>query len=252
MLKLSIIIPAYNEAKRIIKTLNNYYRFFHRKFRNDFEIIIVPNNCTDNTFDVVKKFSRNKKNIIIKNIPYFVGKGGAIREAVYLARGKFVGFVDADNSTKPSAFYNLYTKINGYDGIIASRWIAGAIVNKKQPLTRRIASRTFNLLVRTLFRINLRDTQCGAKLFRQAPLLKIIPQLSTTQWAFDIDLLYKFKISNYSIKEIPTVWDDDPNSKLNVIKASTEMFLAIIRLRLIHSPFKFIVDAYGVLTKRFK
>ena len=76
--------------------------------------------------------------------------------------------------------------------------------------------------------------------------------LSITQWAFDIDLLYKFKISNYSVKEIPTVWDDDPNSKLNVIKASTEMFLAIIRLRLIHSPFKFIVDAYGVLTKRFK
>ena len=244
MLKLSIIIPAYNEENRIINTLQDYYNFFSKKFRDQFEIIVVPNNCNDNTFDVVKNFSKNKEHIKIKNIPYFVGKGGAIRDGIYIANGELIGFVDADNSTNPDAFYELYNNINGYDGIIASRWIKGAVINKKQPLSRRIASRSFNILVRTIFGLNVRDTQCGSKLFKRKPLLEIIPKLSTTRWAFDVDLLYKLKLNNYKVVEIPTIWNDNPDSKLNIKKASFEMFLAISRLRLIHSPFKFIVALY--------
>ncbi len=247
MKKLSIIIPAYNEESRILATLDSYYNFFNNKFKDDFELIVVPNNCKDNTTKLVNSFSKKHKNVVCYEINYFVGKGGAVIEGFKLAKGQFIGFVDADDSTKADAFYDLYKNINNYDCVIASRWIKGAIINKKQPIMRRIASRTFNIIIRLLFRINVRDSQCGAKIFRRKVLLEIIPNLTTTRWAFDVDLLYQLKNKDFTIKEIPTVWNDNPNSKLNVKRASIEMFFAIGRLRLIHSPFKFIVIAYDKL-----
>ena len=250
MVKLSIIIPAYNEAGRIEKTLISYYTFFSKNIK-DFEIIIVPNNCSDNTFEIVKKFSHSKKNIKIKNITHYVGKGGAIIEGFKIAKGDYIGFTDADNATNAEAFFELYKNIEDYDGIIASRWIKGAKINRKQPIFRRVASRVFNVFVRILFGIKLRDTQCGAKLFKKEKLMLVLPELVTTRWAFDVDLLYKFKLKNYKVVEIATEWTDDPNSKLNIKKASLEMFFAISRLRLIHSPFRFIVDIYDNLANIF-
>ncbi len=252
MIKLSIIIPAYNEEKRIVNTLRSYYTFFLNKLGKEFELIVVPNNCSDDTPKIVQNFANKHPGVLCYNIPYYVGKGGAVLEGFKLAKGKCAGFVDADSSTSPDAYYDLYVNINDYGGIIASRWIKGAVINKKQPLVRRIASRVFNIIVRMLFRINLRDSQCGAKLFKREHLMKIIPKLVTTRWAFDVDLLYQFKKSGFKIKEIPTVWNDNPDSTLNVKKASIEMFLAVSRLRLIHSPFKFIVAIYDKIASRIK
>ena len=153
-------------------------------------------------------------------------------------------------STKPEEFYELYKKIDNYDGIIASRWMKESVVSPKQPLIRRIASRVFNILIRTLFGLKLKDTQCGAKMFKRQALIKVIHRMVTTRWAFDVDLLYQLKRNGFIIKEIPTVWSDDTNSKLNVKKASIEMFLAVSRLRLMYSPFKFIIKAYDCGMKR--
>ncbi len=243
-MKLSIIIPAYNEEKRIVNTLLEYHNFFYKKLKKDFEIIVIPNNCKDKTPQVVRNISKKYEQIKSKNMPYFCGKGGAVIEGFKTAKGELIGFVDADNSTKPETFYELYKKIEDSDCIIASRWINGAKVSPKQTITRRIASRTFNVLVRILFGIKISDTQCGAKLFKREPLLEVLPKLVTTRWAFDVDLLYKLKLHHYKIKEIPTTWSDNIDSKLNVKKAAVEMFLAITRLRLVHSPFKFIVKVY--------
>ncbi len=244
MIKLSIIIPAYNEEFRIINTLNSYYNFFYEIYKNNFEIIVVANNCKDKTTLIVKKFMENKKQVKLLDIVTNVGKGGAIIEGFNIAKGELLGFVDADNSTKPEAFNDLILNIKNNDGIIASRWMKKSKVSPKQSLKRRIASRTFNILIRLLFKIKLSDTQCGAKLFKKEAIKNVIYKLGITRWAFDIDLLYLLKRNNFKIIEIPTVWSDAPGSNLNVRKASFEMFLAIIRLRFIYSPFKFIVKLY--------
>lgn len=251
MKELSIIIPAYNEEKRIIKTLNSYYNFFSKKLKN-FEIIIVPNNCNDRTPEISYKFSKKHKNCVSYNIPYFVGKGGAVIEGFKIAKGKYIGFVDADMSTKPEAFYELFLNMDNFNGIIASRWMKDSIVSPKQPLMRRIASRGFNIIIKVLFGLKVNDSQCGAKLFKRKELFEVIPRLSTTRWAFDVDLLYQFKRNGFKIKEIPTVWKDEANSKLNVKKASIEMFLAVSRLRLVYSPFNFVVKAYDKIVKWIK
>ena len=246
MKKLTIIIPAHNEEKRIRTTLDRYSNFFNKNYKNKFEILIIPNGCKDNTVKIVREYSKKYKFIKYKNIIEPLGdKGKAVIMGFKKANSELIGFVDADNSTTAEAFFDLVKTIGDYDGIIASRWIKGSIVEPKQTIKRRIASRVFNLFVRILFGLNLIDTQCGAKLFKKEAIKKVAPKIGITKWAFDIDLLYQLKRAGYKVKEIPTVWKDTPDSKLNLKKVSVEMFLAIIRLRLIYSPFKFIVTMYN-------
>ncbi len=245
--KVSIIIPAYNEEKRIGKTLKSYTEYFDKQYKENYEIIVIPNNCTDKTEEVVAQF-----NVRTHTIPNINDKGMAVRAGFRVADTDLIGFVDADGSTPPEAFDDLIKNINNYDGIIASRWMQGAQVSPKQPLTRRIASRTFNLLVRTFFGLKLHDSQCGAKLFTKKCAKETIEKLDITRWAFDVDFLFKAKKLGFKITEIPTVWADDPNSVLNVKKASIEMFLALLRLRLVYSPLKGVVTIYDKLPESLK
>jgi len=239
MKDLTIIIPAYNEEKRIGNTLEEYIKFFKDKLGNNFEIIVILNGCKDDTLNVVKKYD-----VKFKNIKEAIGKGGAIIEGFKIAEGKFIGFVDADNATPPWAFYDLYKNINDKDGIIASRWIKGAKIGKKQSFSRRFASRGFNILVRLFFDIGVNDTQCGAKLFRKEAVKKVVNKLGITSYGFDIDLLYLMKRNGFKVIEIATEWNEPGESHLNIKKTSYEMFLSVIRLRLIYSPFKIIVKIY--------
>lgn len=247
MIELSIIIPAYNEEHRIRKTLYDYGDFFSKKFKERFEILVVLNGCTDNTLGIVKEARKKRKQIKYLDIKERIGKGGAVIQGFKLAKGALVGFVDADNSTSAKAYYDLVLNIDGYDAIIASRWVKGSVISKKQPIFRRVGSRGFNILVRVLFGIGVYDSQCGAKLFKKGVVKKIINKVGITQWAFDIDLLYQVKRNKFHILESPTVWIDHENSKFSLRKNVLQMFLSVVRLRLMYSPFKFIVEAYNLL-----
>ncbi|HLC62737.1 MAG TPA: dolichyl-phosphate beta-glucosyltransferase [Candidatus Nanoarchaeia archaeon] len=247
MVKLSIIIPAYNEEKRIEKTLVEYCDFFKGKI--DFEIHVVINGCVDNTLGVLKKIAKKYKQINFVDIGKVGSKGAAVNYGFKIAEGELIGFVDADLATKPDSFYDLVQNIEGYDGVIASRWIEGAKIDKKQPFTRIFAGRSFNFLVNLFFNLRIKDTQCGAKLFRKKAIKIVCNELGITRWAFDVDLLYQMKKHGFKIKEIPTTWTEPGGGHL---KSSTiiDMFLAILRLRLIYSPFKFIVKLYDMLPRR--
>lgn len=243
MKKLAIIIPAYNEEKRIGKTLEAYGTFFKQLRKNnllDTKIIIVINNTTDRTEEIVKEYSRIFPFIDCLNFKQ-KGKGFAIIQGfAYGLQHDFdlIGFVDADMSTSPEAFYDLINNIGHCGGIIASRYLRGSKVDPRQTFTRRFISRIFNFITRSFFRMNYRDTQCGAKIFRKDILRRVIDKLGMTQWAFDIDLLYQFKKNNIAIKEFPTIWSDKESSKLKIKKTSIQMLFAIIQLRMINSPFK--------------
>ena len=240
MSKLSIVIPAYNEEKRLPGTLKNYMKFFDEKLPNDYEIVIVSNNCKDATPKLVEEFSKQYKPVTYTNKfkHDYIGKGGAVIEGFKIAEGDNIGFVDADGSTPPEYFYDLLHNMGTKDGIIASRWMPGAKVEIKQTITRQIASRSFNFLINTLFSLNIKDTQCGAKIFKKKAIKSILPELITFYWAFDTDLLYSMKRKGFIVKEIPTKWDDAEGSVLNVKNASQQMLKSIIRLRLHHSPFR--------------
>ncbi|MFH0878387.1 MAG: hypothetical protein V2A34_01610, partial [Lentisphaerota bacterium] len=147
-------------------------------------------------------------------------------------------------STPPDAMDDLFEHIGDAGMIIASRWMKGAEVSPRQPLKRRVASRIFNLLVRNLFNVKITDTQCGAKVLTHEVLESVLPHLGLTRWAFDVDLVFQVKRLGYSITERPTRWRDVSGSRLHVTQASLEMFIAIVRLRLLYSPFKALVTLY--------
>jgi len=239
-MKIIIIIPAYNEEKRINKTLESYAKYFKKLKKQkkiDFEILVVLNACSDNTLGVVKKNKFKELSILdLKD----GGKGFAIIEGFnYALDGKndLIGFVDADMATSPEAFYDLIENMGNYDGVIGSRWLKNSKAKRK--FIKRITSGGFNFLVRSLFLFSYRDTQCGAKIFRKEVIEKCLGNLELTKWAFDVNLLYVCKRNGFRIKEHPTIWHDQEDSKIaNLSKTSIQMFLGVVRLRLIYSFFE--------------
>lgn len=256
-MKLSIIMPAYNEERRIGRTLDAYSAYFEtlRKTRKlDYEILIVINNTTDRTLEVVKKYQKSNKRILSLNLAEG-GKGYAITEGFKDALKRdsdLIGFVDADLATPPEAYYALVKGLGNHDSAIASRWIPGSIIKTKQTLLRKLMSMGFNFWVRSLFLMPYRDTQCGAKLFRRKAVHAVVNELGITRWAFDVDLIHKIRKKRFRIKEVPTIWEDKKDSKLDIVKVPFEMFSGIVRLRLINSPFSFIVRAYDSLPGKNK
>ena len=244
-MKLSLIIPACNEEGRIGPMLDRYLPFFLDRYGSDVEFVVVVNGNQDGAEGVVQGYKDRFPllNCLIESGS--IGKGGAVMVGINRAQGELVGFVDADGSTPPEAFQDLVERMEDADAIIASRWCSGADVSPKQPLRRRIASRGFNLITRILFGLRLTDTQCGAKLMRREAVLRVMPELGVTQWAFDVDMLFQLRRHGYRIREIPTVWHDVEGSKLEVVRVSVEMFFALVRLRLAHSPFRGLVKFYN-------
>jgi glycosyltransferase involved in cell wall biosynthesis len=256
---ISIVIPAHNEEKRIGKTLETYGKFFSDKKKEkeikDFEIIVVINNTQDKTEETVKEFSKKYKEIRYLNFKTG-GKGFAIIEGFKDAlkrNNELIGFVDADMATPPEAFYDMIKNIKNYDGIITDRWDKKSKIIPRQSLFRRFISRGYNIIVRTLFLMPFRDTQCGAKVFRRKILEGNIYKIISSQWNFDVALLFCLKKeANARIKSTPTLWHDEKGSKVNLKKTPIMMFISLVRLRLLHSPFKFIVRAYRKLPEKLK
>lgn len=253
MPNLSIIIPAYNEEKRIGKTLESYTNYLNNKKIN-YEILVVINNTSDKTEKVVKFYKKKNKKIRYLNFKRG-GKGFAVFEGFKnsLARkNDLIGFVDADLATPPEAFYALIRQIGNNDGIIASRWSKKSLIKTKQTFLRKITSKGFNFLVRSILFLNFTDTQCGAKLFKKRAVELIIKDPYLTEWAFDIALLYNLKKQGFCVREIPTIWEDKSGSKLDLKFVPIQMFSSIMRIRLLNSPFKFIVRFYDKLPNKVK
>ena len=232
-MKISIIIPAYNEEGRIEKTVRTYHNFFSEK-NVSFELVVVLNGCADNTIGVIERVRNDlTTNTIVIIDMQQAGKGLAIKAgfANALVRDNdLIGFVDADMATAPEAFYDLVTNIGDNDGIIASRYMPGAQIFPPRPAYKRYGSRIiYEPFVWLLFGLSYYDLQCGAKLFKRSVLEHITPQLTVTQWAFDVELLYLCKKAGYTIKEIPTVWHDQADSKLT-LRGGLRMFGTLFKV----------------------
>ena len=235
-----LLIPAYNEEDRISSTLLAYWESLKQDFEGAFKIVVVINGCRDRTEDVVRSVANGRPEIAWMVFEEAIGKGGALIEGLRLApEADLIGYVDADGATPPRAFLELVQVCErpGVDCSIGSRWISGAIVTQKQPNHRRFMSRCFHLMVQTLFRMGIRDTQCGAKLIKRVAVESIHDALRIADMAFDLNLLYALKRHGFHIVEHPTEWEDQLGSKVRIGKTSLVMALSAIRLRLVYSPF---------------
>ena len=213
MPSISLVIPAYNEEKRLLPVMQNYYKHLKKNFK-EFELIVVPNNCSDNTPKIAQDFAKKNPNIKVIIIKEKVGKGGAVIEGLKAARFDLVAFTDSDESVSPQEFQKIVSAIDSCDAAIGSRALKESIIPKKQPFIRHFQGRMFRILVNFLFGLNIKDSQCGAKVFKKNAIKKTLPMIKLKGWAFDVNILWELKKNNFSIKEVPIIWIDDKNTKL--------------------------------------
>ena len=235
---LLILIPAYNEEARIEPVLRDYAQFFGRNYSGEFQIVVVLNGCTDDTLGVVRRVAAEFPTVQALEFREAIGKGGALIEGLKLAaHADLIGYTDADGATPPHAFLALIRHIGEADCVVGSRWVQGAVIHQSQASHRQFASRVFHVIVQFFFRLNIHDTQCGAKVMKRAVVEKIHPYLRIADMAFDINLLVSIKRAGFRILEVPTEWTDQAGSKVVLFHSSLTMFLSTLRVRLIYSPF---------------
>lgn len=239
---LLLLIPAYNEERRIEPVLRDYATYFEKYHAGKFQLVVVLNGCIDDTIGVVRRVAQDHPQISALEFAEPIGKGGALIEGLKLAPlADLIGYVDADGATPPAAYHDLVRRTSEADCVIGSRWLPGAVLHQAQTSKRQFASRIFHRIVQLLFRMNIRDTQCGAKVMRRQAVEKIHSALRITDMAFDINLLYALKRNGFRILEVPTEWTDKVGSKVTLGRTSLSMLLSTIRLWLIYTPiYKFL------------
>lgn len=233
MKSLSIIIPAFNESKRIQFALKTIVQYLENRF--DYEIIVIDDGSTDNTFDSVMEIIKNNQKIkYLKNEKNY-GKGFSIKKGMLCAKKEYLLFSDADLSTPIEEVEKLIKYLEeGYDIAIGSRSLKDSEILIKQPFYRRIIGKTFNLLVKFFGLAEFNDTQCGFKLFKKEVALEIFKKVKIDHFAFDVEVLYLAKKKGYSIKEVPVQWKNSPASRIKPLLDSLKMFIDLIKIRFIY------------------
>ena len=226
---LSIIIPAYNEETRLPDTLNKVASFLGTQSYSH-EVLIVNNNSTDRTEEIIKDYCSRYPDMqgLFEEEP---GKGAAVRCGMLQAQGEFVFMCDADLSMPIEELVNfLPPKLEGIDISIASREAPGSI-RYHEPHFRHFGGRMMNWLIQLFILPGLNDTQCGFKCFSKEAAKDLFNHQTLPGWSFDIELIYIAHQRGYKIQEIPIPWYYHQESKVNAVRDALQILLDIQTIR---------------------
>ena len=222
---LSIIIPAYNEETRLPGTLNKVGSFLDTQTYTS-EVLIVNNNSTDRTEEIIKDYCSRYPNMqpLFEEEP---GKGAAVRCGMLHAQGEFAFMCDADLSMPIEELNNfLPPQLEGIDISIASREAPGSI-RYHEPHFRHLGGRLMNWLIQLFILPGLNDTQCGFKCFSAKATKDLFNHQTLPGWSFDIELLYIARQRGYKIQEIPIPWYFHQESKVYAVRDAPQILMDI-------------------------
>jgi dolichyl-phosphate beta-glucosyltransferase len=226
---LSVVIPAYNEAKRIIPTIGAF-AVHCSNLGFPWELIIADDGSTDNTVEVVRALGLANLRLLVAE--QNGGKGSAVQRGILAARGDYILFADADNSTPIEEVDKcLQVMAEGYDLVIGSRAADGA-QEANRSLLRRTLSGGLRWLVRSVFRLGVNDTQCGFKLFRRNTAQHLCRLQTIMGFSFDLELLYLAAKFGYRVTEQPVTWVDAPGSKVDTTKEIQRFLRDLLRIQI--------------------
>lgn len=256
---LSVVIPAYNEEKRLPATIKKVVEYLSRQ-KYDWEVLIVNDGSKDRMAQTIEPFINREDNLRLIDNKVNKGKGAVVKQGMLEAKGEWRLFMDADNSTDISEIEKLwpYSKQTAYslqltaknnkplavsrqpeaEVIIGSRYLKADSIKIKQPILRRMMSRAGNILIRILLGIKSVDTQCGFKLFSAKAAQEIFPLQTIERWGFDMEILAIAIHRGYQIKEVAVDWYDAEGSQVKKSAAlKTLKELLVIKLNLIKKKY---------------
>lgn len=229
-MKFSIILPAYNESKKIENTFLQLDKFFSQR-NYETEYIFVEDGSLDGTLDVLKELERTHSNIKLLVNEKNMGKGSSIKKGMLEAKGDYMLFLDIDMSTPLETFCDFEKYMGEYDIIMGSRWSKKSNIKIPQPWHRRFMGFVFYLIVKSFFLKGIIDTNCGFKCYKKKVARDIFSKQLIRGWGFDVELLYIAQKRKYHIKEVPVNWAHDRDSKVRTFLVSALTLIELARIK---------------------
>lgn len=231
-IRLSVIVPCYNEEKRFRDGILHYLSFLRRE-NYLWELILVNDGSSDQTEKLMHKIEKQNKNVVVISYPKNRGKGFAIAEGARQAKGKYILFSDLDHSVSVETikkFYKYFEK--GYLVVIGSRRVSGAKFIKRQKPFREFLGRGFTLLVRLFIDWQVKDATCGFKAFENNSAKQIFNKITVYDWAFDAEILFLCKKYNIKYAQVPVTWGDRQGSKVSLLRDVARSLFGVLKIRL--------------------
>ncbi len=232
--ELSIIIPAYNEEKRLPRALGQIRDYFARvrPGAGEIEIIVVDDGSTDGTVRIVEEWAPQEPFLRLVRNGENHGKGYSVRHGMLEARGRITLFTDADLSSPIEESAKLLAAIAaGNDVAIGSRALDRSLIEIHQSPYRELAGIIFNGFVRLFAGLPFHDTQCGFKAFVREPSRIVFEQQRIEGFGFDPEVLFLAKRHGLRAAEVPVRWSHDTATKVHVVRDSLRMFGDLVYLR---------------------
>ncbi|MCE9642785.1 MAG: glycosyltransferase family 2 protein [Candidatus Andersenbacteria bacterium] len=228
---ISVVIPAYNEEKRLPHTLRATIAYL-KKQPYSWEIAVVNDGSSDNTAQVVRTSAAEDSRVMLLEYGQNHGKGYAVRFGMTHVHGEIRVFMDADNSTSIDHLEKFLPILkSGYDVVIGSRDIAGATINVHQSKVKEILGDLGNLWIQFWAIGGIKDTQAGFKVFTKQASDDVFPYLTIDRWGFDVEALAVARMRGYKISEQPIIWVNDPNSKVSP-SAYMQVLKEVVQVRM--------------------
>jgi dolichyl-phosphate beta-glucosyltransferase len=231
--ELSVVIPAYNEERRIVPTLHSIAAFL-RSSGLAGEILVVDDGSRDGTARCVEELTGVVPNLRLLRNPGNRGKGYSIRHGFRESRGRRILVTDADLSTPIEEIRKLLPLLDaeGFGGAIGSRAVDRSTVEVPQGWRRRTMGKTFNALVRLFTGLPFKDTQCGFKLLDRSAFGPVFSMARVDRFSYDVEILMLARLQGVRVAEVPVIWRDSPISKVGMLRDSSQMLWDVLRMAL--------------------
>ena len=229
--ELSVVVPGYNEAERLPRSLEHVLPWLEASGRS-FELILVDDGSRDGTLEVMRDWESKHPGVRVASQKPNRGKGRALAVGVGISRGRRVLVSDADFSTPIEELPKLEAALEAGTAVaIGSRALPGSQIEVPQPFYRVLGGRALNLAIQLLALPGLWDTQCGFKLFEGDLARTVFAQLKTDGFAYDVEVLWRARRAGSRIAEIPVVWRHKEDSRVSPFRHSFQILRDVVTMR---------------------
>ncbi len=230
---LSVVLPAYNEERRLPASLCSILAYLNSSDRTSWEVLVVNDGSKDATAQVAAQFAAEHAGVRVLENPGNRGKGYSVRHGMLEAEGEWILFTDSDLSAPIEELDKLMAAARAQNAqvVIGSRALDRSLIQVHQTFFRETAGRIFNLMMRAATGLAFADTQCGFKLFSQAAAKDVFKRQQIERWGFDAEVLFIARKLGYKTVEIPVKWAHSEGTKISMFRDSVNMFVDLLRIR---------------------